>query len=74
MANTQEKVQIINCRNCGKTFSVWMAPDCYTDDEYLKELKKYSAAGNTIDLVNLGDQKLEGCECDKLSEVAGNNG
>ncbi len=58
------KIQIIICK-CGSVFSGCTVPECYTDEDYTKELKGYVEAGCTVDLVPAGNFKFEECRCPK---------
>lgn len=57
-------VQIVKCSH-GKIFAACIAPECYTDSNWLKELKKYIKGGCTVEMTESKDWRFEKCECDK---------
>lgn len=59
------KIQIIKYKCCGKAFAACCEPDCYTDEDWTKELKKYVLRGDNVEMVEPGDWKFEKCECNK---------
>ena len=58
------KTQVIKCK-CGATFSGCIEPYCYTDTDYLKELKKYVQEGCTVEMVEASEFKFQRCTCPK---------
>ncbi len=62
------KAQIINHGCCGKTFAACMEPLCYTDKEWLKNLRTYVLGGAIVEMVESKDFKFEKCECPKKVE------
>jgi len=59
----QGKIQTIICR-CGKTFAACCEPHCYTDNEWLKDLKKYVNEGCSVIMIEHENVKLERCICE----------
>jgi hypothetical protein len=64
MGNLIKNMQIIKCR-CGKCFAACVEPECYTDKEWVKELRKYVLAGCTVEIVPCGCPNFEDCDCNK---------
>lgn len=58
-----DKIQVIKHKCCGAIFSACQEPECYTDKDYLKELRKYVEAGDTVDMVNRGEWEFGECVC-----------
>lgn len=58
-----KRIQIIICK-CGAKISGCTEPECYTNDEYLKDLKKYIEQGCTVDMVGENDFRFQSCKCD----------
>ena len=64
------KVQVIKCK-CGSRFAGCREPDCYTEKEWLKDLRKYVLKGYSVETMKSSDFKIEVCICEK--EKADNN-
>jgi len=62
-------IQVIKYRCCGKVFAACCEPDCYTDKDWLKSLKKYADRGDKIETVENGTWKFEKCECKNEPEA-----
>lgn len=58
------KVQIIKC-HCGEVISGCTEPECYTDEEYTKDLKECVEKGYKVDLIENSDFKFGKCKCVK---------
>jgi len=60
-------IQTIKYKCCGKIFAACYEPDCYTDKDWLKNLKEYVNRG---DIVGLTDEKIQfgKCECNKSKQ------
>ncbi len=57
------RVQTVRYKCCNRLFAACCEPDCYTDKDWLKSLRKYARMGHKIDLVE-GRVRIEGkCEC-----------
>ena len=61
MKDEPKKAQTIAC-HCGKIFAGCMEPYCYTDKQWMKDVRKYALKGYTIGLQPPGF-KLEQCTC-----------
>lgn len=58
------KIQIIKYKCCGKVFAACCEPDCYTDEEWLTNLKNYINRGDIVEMVESETSlKLDKCEC-----------
>ena len=64
-----EKVQVIKCK-CGAVFAACMEPHCYTETEWMRDLRKYVKQGCTVDVIyNDSTKSLFGkCTCDKKKD------
>ena len=59
-------IQVIKHKCCGKIFAACCEPDCYTDKEWLKNLRKYAKRGDSVQMIESGKGlKLEKCLCNK---------
>ena len=58
------EVQVIKCK-CGKTFAGCLAPYCYSDSEWQRDMRKYVKRGCTVELIDSKDFNLENCVCKK---------
>ena len=56
-------VQVIKYKCCGKVFAACIEPECYTDKEWLRELRKYVLSGDKVEMVKSGGWKFEKCVC-----------
>lgn len=56
-------VQIIKYKCCDKVFAACCEPECYIDEDWLSNLKKYVLRGDKVSLVEWGDFKFEKCQC-----------
>ncbi len=63
------KIQIIRCK-CGKSFAACREPECYTEKEWMKDLRKYVQEGCTVEMIDSGEGnlQLERCECPKVKK------
>ncbi len=59
------KAQIVRYKCCGKVFAACMEPSCYTEREWLKDLKKYIKAGRKVETVESTTFQFGKCECIK---------
>lgn len=77
MSSENKKAQIVKCR-CGKVFAACMEPECYTDKDWQRDVRKYANGGCTVHLVVSDSFRFEVCKCDKftnhlpVAEVAAN--
>lgn len=59
-------IQVVKFKCCGKIFSACAEPYCYTDNDYVKDLKKYVNQGHKVEMVENGTGiRFEKCECKK---------
>jgi hypothetical protein len=56
-------IQVIKYKCCGKPFAVCWEPECYTDKDWLKGLKKYVNIGHKVETVKPEGITLEKCTC-----------
>jgi len=56
-------IQTIKYKCCGKIFAACREPECYTDADWLKNLKQYVQKGHTVEMRESGDVKFGNCEC-----------
>lgn len=64
------KVQIIKYKCCGKIFAACREPECYTDIEWQRDLRKYSKRGDIVETLPSADFQFGKCECKKQPELA----
>ncbi len=67
-----EKCQVIKCK-CGAIFAACIAPECYTDSEWLKDVKKYSKEGCEIDTIPKSEFAFGKCSCEMTETKADTN-
>jgi hypothetical protein len=59
-------IQVVKYKCCGKIFAACHEPYCYTDSDWLKNLKKYVERGDTVEMIEHGVKFEFGkCECSK---------
>lgn len=59
-------IQVIKYKCCGNIFAACREPDCYTDKEWLKDLKKYVERGCKVEMIQSGEGlKFKRCNCSK---------
>lgn len=63
------KGQIIKYKCCGKIFAACCEPECYTDKDWLKELRKYVLRGDVVETVEMGTFQFGKCECKEVKKV-----
>lgn len=56
-------VQIIKYKCCGKVFAACSAPECYTDKQWLKDLKKYVSRGEIVEMQEDNNIRFGKCSC-----------
>ena len=59
------KVQTINCGSCNATFAACVEPECYSDADWQRDLRKYTKQGAKVELVDSGEFRFTSCHCDK---------
>ena len=63
-------IQIVKYKCCGKIFAGCVEPDCYTDSEWLKNLKKYVNRGDKVQMIENGETFLfERCTCKESKPI-----
>jgi hypothetical protein len=56
-------IQAIKYKCCDKHFAACIVPECYTDKDWLKDLRKYVLAGHEVEMVENGNLKFGDCKC-----------
>lgn len=63
------RIQVIKYSCCGKVFAACVEPDCYTDSDWQKELRKYVLRGDVVDLIDSSTGlNLSKCECETVKQ------
>lgn len=60
--------QAIYCPNCNMIFSICSTPFCYTDKDWMRDLRKYVKQGYMVEEVNHKDvvkERFGKCKCAK---------
>lgn len=60
--------QVIKCK-CGEIFACCVVPECYTDTDWMRDLRKEVKNGNSVEIVEQGKWKFGNCKC-KIKEPA----
>lgn len=63
-----EKTQVIKCK-CGNIFAACRVPECYTDQEWTRDLRDYVLDGCTVDVVDASSFNFDRCMCHKKEEI-----
>jgi len=58
------RAQIVKCQH-GKVFAACMEPQCYTDKDWMRDVRKYANGSCTVHIVESQSFKFEKCDCDK---------
>ena len=58
-------IQIIKYKCCSKIFAACHDPHCYTDRDWIKNLRKYVLDGHKAEMIESGKIKFEKCDCKK---------
>lgn len=58
-------IQIVKRKCCGSVFAACVEPDCYTDNDWLKNLKEYVNRGDKVEMIENGSLHFSKCECQK---------
>lgn len=61
------KVQVLECK-CGAKYAGCCEPSCYTDKDWLKEVRECALNGGKVYLVDSQDFKFERCTCNDDSQ------
>ena len=62
--------QVIKYKCCGKIFAACCEPNCYTDKDWLKSLKKYVEQGHSVDMVDTFTFGKCTCEEDNKKQLS----
>ena len=60
------KIQVLKCK-CGAKYAACAEPHCYTDKEWLKDLKKHVKEGGTVEMCDSETFRFEQCKCNEQS-------
>lgn len=61
-------IQTIRYKCCNVIFAACTEPECYTDDDWVKELKKYVERGDIVEMKESANVKFGKCDCKKELE------
>jgi hypothetical protein len=65
------KAQIVRC-HCGNVFAACTEPECYTDIDWQRDVRKYIKGGCTVETVTSEEVKEAfasgSCKCDKTGK------
>ena len=73
-------IQVIKYKCCGQIFAACCEPECYTEKDWLKDMRKYALRGDKVEMMESGNVKFGKCACanaetsknlDLFSAVAG---
>ena len=56
------KIQVLLCK-CGAKYAACIEPDCYIDNDWLKDLKKHIKDGGTVEMSDSESFRFEQCKC-----------
>jgi len=62
-------IQVIKYKCCGKIFAACTEPECYTEKDWLRDLRKYVLRGDTVEMIEAGTLKFEKCTCKEIPKV-----
>jgi hypothetical protein len=62
-------IQIVKYKCCGAIFAACVEPDCYTEKDWLANLKKYVNRGDKVEMIKSGTLKFGKCECKKNNQL-----
>lgn len=60
-------IQVIIYKCCGNVFAACRTPECYTDAEWMKDVRKYAKQGHTVEMAEscvFGD-----CKCKAIAKL-----
>ena len=57
-----QKVQVLVCK-CGAKYAACREPECYVDNEWLKDLKQHIKDGGTVEMMDPEKFEFESCKC-----------
>jgi len=58
----EKQSQVIQCK-CGSNIAACLVPMCYTDKDWMKEIRSYSKQGYTIGGLSNKEYSFERCKC-----------
>jgi len=61
-------VQVIKYSCCNNIFAACMEPHCYTDKEWLRDLRKYVLKGSKVEMISSHDLQFKSCTCKEDSK------
>lgn len=57
-------IQVIRHKCCNKIYAASIEPHCYTDKEWMKDVRKAALQGDKIEMIESGTNwKFEKCAC-----------
>lgn len=56
-------IQVIKYKCCGEVFAACIEPECYTDKDWLENLKVYVNRGDKVEMVEDANVKFGRCKC-----------
>jgi len=59
----ERKAQCIICK-CGSVIAACLAPHCFDDKDWMKDVRRYSILGYRIETLNCNDFKFATCICE----------
>lgn len=59
-------IQVIKYKCCGQVFAACCEPECYTEKDWLKDIRKYTLRGDKVEMRESGNVKFGKCECSKI--------
>jgi hypothetical protein len=63
-------IQIVKRKCCGSVFAACVEPDCYTDKDWLKNLKGYVNRGDKVEMIENGTLQFGGkCKCNEVAKI-----
>jgi hypothetical protein len=57
--------QVIKYKCCGKVYAACMEPRCYTNKDWLKDIKKAVKDGDKIEMLDTSSFQMDKCTCNK---------
>ena len=58
------KIQVLICK-CGSKYAACAEPHCYTNKDWLKDLKKHVKKGGIVEMMESQDFTFEECKCNE---------
>lgn len=63
-------IQIIRHKCCNKIYAAAVEPHCYTDKDWIKDVRKYALQGDKIEMIENGTEwKFEKCTCEQEQQA-----